>query len=398
MVAAGGVFTALAAGSTHTKKTIVLRIRGRESRRARRCRWSRHPLRRSWGRRAHPRAVAGARSRRRPRACARSVADLSAAGGRLRRLVTDTPAAASFSGSRDDRHRGRRGPSGAPGAHAQARPAARSGRSGLQPVSSDSELARANAPRRIRRVDQPGSSRGSWVRARRPREMTDGRVDPTLGVQLWRRVRPHVRTRARARELARRPEHAPRPTWEDVDLDDAPPQSALPRGAELDLGATAKALAADEAATAIAAVVRNRRARLARRRPCGRRGRPAGGWPVLIADDHATPIGSGGPDGRRRDRRPRDVEHRRSPLADRRGGGAPHHRPAHLASRRSAPGGRSASRRRRAAVANVAATTAIILGDAAHDWLAQRRLPARCVRRDGSVVAVAGWPAEVRAA
>jgi len=48
--------------------------------------------------------------------------------------------------------------------------------------------------------------------------------------------------------------------------------------------------------------------------------------------------------------------------------------------------------------ANVAATTALVLGEAALSWLSKRRLPARAVRRDGSVVGVAGWPADARVA
>jgi thiamine biosynthesis lipoprotein len=48
--------------------------------------------------------------------------------------------------------------------------------------------------------------------------------------------------------------------------------------------------------------------------------------------------------------------------------------------------------------ANAASTAAVVLGDDALDWLAQRRLPARLVRNDGSIVCVAGWPSEEEAA
>jgi FAD:protein FMN transferase len=44
--------------------------------------------------------------------------------------------------------------------------------------------------------------------------------------------------------------------------------------------------------------------------------------------------------------------------------------------------------------ANTASTAAMVLGEEAPDWLAQRRLPARLVRNDGSVVCVADWPGE----
>jgi thiamine biosynthesis lipoprotein len=45
--------------------------------------------------------------------------------------------------------------------------------------------------------------------------------------------------------------------------------------------------------------------------------------------------------------------------------------------------------------ANIAATAAIVRGEDAPSWLEELRLPARLVSRDGEVVTVAGWPAEV---
>ena len=44
--------------------------------------------------------------------------------------------------------------------------------------------------------------------------------------------------------------------------------------------------------------------------------------------------------------------------------------------------------------ANTASTAAVVLGEAAPEWLAARRLPARLVREAGQVVRVAGWPEE----
>ena len=43
--------------------------------------------------------------------------------------------------------------------------------------------------------------------------------------------------------------------------------------------------------------------------------------------------------------------------------------------------------------ANTASTAAIIRGERAADWLTAAGLPARLVRHDGTVVTVAGWPA-----
>jgi thiamine biosynthesis lipoprotein len=44
------------------------------------------------------------------------------------------------------------------------------------------------------------------------------------------------------------------------------------------------------------------------------------------------------------------------------------------------------------AAANAAATAAIVLGDGAPSWLDSFGVPARLVRRDGSVVLVGPWP------
>jgi thiamine biosynthesis lipoprotein len=45
-----------------------------------------------------------------------------------------------------------------------------------------------------------------------------------------------------------------------------------------------------------------------------------------------------------------------------------------------------------ALAANTASTAAIVLGDTAFDWLTARRLAARLVARDGTIVATAWWP------
>lgn len=44
--------------------------------------------------------------------------------------------------------------------------------------------------------------------------------------------------------------------------------------------------------------------------------------------------------------------------------------------------------------ANTASTAAVVLGDAAPSWLAERGLPARLVGVGGDVVTTPGWPRE----
>jgi len=262
----------------------------------------------------------------------------------------------------------------------------------------DSELVRANACAGSAVPISPLFAR--FLRcALDAARMTDGRLDPTLGAQL--REAGYDRTFALVRErkswrIASSPGRRG-PTWKDVELDDNRHLLCVPPGAELDLGATAKALAADEAAGAIAescdtGVLVSLGGDLA---VAG--AGPEGGWPVLIADDHASSVGSPGP----------TVAIATGGLATssiavrrwRTNVGEAHHildphtfRPAVTPWRTVSVAAASCL------AANVAATAAIVLGEAALAWLAERQLPARCVGHDGSTVTVGGWPAEVRAA
>lgn len=262
---------------------------------------------------------------------------------------------------------------------------------------SDSELALANA--------RAGSTvTVSALLARFVRVALDaardsgGLVDPTLGAQL--RAAGYDRTFALVRErdgwsIERPVERGPR--WEDVELDDERRLLVVPAGVELDLGATAKALAADDAANAIAAsvgtgILVSLGGDLAVAGPA-----PRGGWAVRIADDHAVPLDSGGP----------IVTVSSGGLATsgtavrrwRTDSGNAHHILDPRTGRPAVTPWRTVSvAASTCADANVASTTSIILGEGATDWLAGRALPARCVREDGSVTTVGGWPEEARAA
>jgi FAD:protein FMN transferase len=262
---------------------------------------------------------------------------------------------------------------------------------------ADSELARANL-----RAGETVSISPELARflgfALDAAETTGGSVDPTLGIPLRQAGYDRTFARVRERESWRVvPRTGPRPTWASVSLDAARCTVRVPRGVELDLGATAKAVAADDAAIAIAAA-------------CGTgvlvslggdlavAGRPpSDGWAVRIADDHAASTGSDGPTvsvttgglatSSTAVRRWRTDEGDAHHILDPQTG-----RPAVSPWRTLSVAGATCFD------ANVAATAAIIRGDGALEWLRRRRLPARCVRQDGSVVAVGGWPSEVRAA
>jgi thiamine biosynthesis lipoprotein ApbE len=259
----------------------------------------------------------------------------------------------------------------------------------------DSELTRLN------------SAGGEWVpvsplfaRALRvaidAAEWTDGLVDPTVGAALidqgydrtFSLVAPTGSVTVVVREV---------PGWQTIELDRDRRARVCP-GTLVDLGATAKALAADLCATEAASAA-----------GCGVlvslggdisvEGPPPGaGWPVTVTDlsDLSRSPGEG---------QSQTVGFATGGLATsstrarrwRRGGSEIHH----LIDPRS--GAPAAGPWRTISVAsttctlaNTASTAAIIAGMDAAAWLSERGLAARLVRSDGAVWAVGGWPAESR--
>jgi FAD:protein FMN transferase len=229
--------------------------------------------------------------------------------------------------------------------------------------------------------------------ALRAARQTGGAVDPTVGGAMLRigydddfgslpRRRPASTLQAMAV-----------PGWRLVRLDRAARTVVLPRGVRIDLGATAKALAADRAAAAAhratgTGVLVNLGGDLAVAGPG-----PEDGWTVLIAEDHR-----GDPDGQG----PRVVIRSgglaTSSTAVRRWrvGELDRHHLVDPATGLPATGPwRTVSVAAASCVdANTAATAAIVKGEAAEAWLAVHRLPARLIGEDGRVVLTAGWPAE----
>ena len=227
--------------------------------------------------------------------------------------------------------------------------------------------------------------------------LTDGDVDLTCGQSLVRLG--YDRDFAQARRLTSPLRQPPMPAggWRRVRLDLERLEVRIPAGVWLDLGATAKALAADRAAAAIWAatgcgVLVNLGGDL---RVAG--DPPDGGWRVGIADD-------AGFDASTASIEPRQVVMindgglaTSSPLgrAWRRGGADLHHiidpstgQPARSCWRTASVAAASCVH------ANIASTAAILRAERAIGWLDGLRLPARLVRHDGTVVTVAGWPAD----
>ncbi|MET9002655.1 FAD:protein FMN transferase [Amycolatopsis sp. NPDC004169] len=190
----------------------------------------------------------------------------------------------------------------------------------------------------------------------------------------------------------------PAPGWHRVLFDPGRRLVVLPRGVHLDLGATAKALAADRAARRIhgavgCGVLVNLGGDL---RAAG--SPPRGGWQIALGDDHAAAVArpdttvalhrdgalaTSGTTRRRWHHGGRTVHH----IVDPRTGDVP------------GPRWRTVTVAAKSTVdANTASTAAIVLGADAPGWLEQRHLPARLVGVDGDVVTTPGWPGERQAA
>jgi thiamine biosynthesis lipoprotein len=256
----------------------------------------------------------------------------------------------------------------------------------------DSELSRVNAaagrPTRI----GPLLCEAIAVALRAAR-LTEGMVDPTIGEALV--LAGYDRDFAALAPAVGPVRTARVPGWRAVRLDRMRRLLTMPGGVRLDLGATAKALAADRAAAAAAAacpargVLVNLGGDIAVAGPA-----PYGGWTVRVADDHRA-----APDAPGQTLTIRSGGLATSSTTVRRWGAGRHHI---IDPRTGAPAAacwRTASVAAASCVdANTASTAAIVLGPAAEAWLAERRLPARLVARDGVIAVVGGWPQERQAA
>ena len=257
----------------------------------------------------------------------------------------------------------------------------------------DSELVALNAsPGRAVRVSP--TLRDAVAVALRAARVTDGLVDPTIGRALrvlgYDRDFDHLPRRGSAPRLTVEAV----PGWRAVQLDHRSGLISIPRGVELDLGATAKAWCADRAAAQAAAVAPGVGVLVSLGGDVSVAGLPPlGGWTVRLADRHDEPehgdeprvvIRSGGlatssTTRRRWQRGDEELHHVLDPRA----------------SRPAAPCWRTVSvAASTCAGANTASTAAIVLGPSAPAWLSARCLPARLVSESGEVVVVGGWPGD----
>jgi thiamine biosynthesis lipoprotein len=239
--------------------------------------------------------------------------------------------------------------------------------------------------------------------ALRGTRLTDGDVDPALGGALvlagydrdWQLMTAADSPDAKPHRQARHGlvhVHVRR-GWKTIEIDRAASAVCVPRGIQLDLGATAKAWAADRAAAAVhqatgAGVLVCLGGDIATAGAA-----PANGWRVHVSEDHragvdapgqTVSIASGGlatsSTTVRRWRQGSDYRHHIiDPYT-----GTPTEGPWRTV---SVAAGSCTD-------ANIASTAALVRGCEAADWLSELGLPARLVGVAGEVKLLAGWPSE----
>jgi FAD:protein FMN transferase len=203
----------------------------------------------------------------------------------------------------------------------------------------------------------------------RAAELTGGNVDLTCGQALVSVGYDRDFGELRSGAAATAPAAAHVPGWRCVELDPAVPAVRLARGAQIDLGATAKAWAADRCAREIADQL-----------ACGVL--VSLGGDVADAPGQTVVITSGG------------LATSSTTVRMWTAGSATMH---HIIDPKTGQPARSVWRTVSVAAAtcvdaNIASTAAIIRSEAAPEWLAASGLPARLVRRDGTVHTTPGWP------
>jgi thiamine biosynthesis lipoprotein len=230
--------------------------------------------------------------------------------------------------------------------------------------------------------------------------LTDDDVDPTCGGSLVRLGYDRDFAEVRADVSALAQTAAPAPGWRLVELDLERQTVRMPAGVVLDLGATAKALAADRGAARVATAI-----------GCGAlvnlggdiaiAGQPpTGGWRIEVRDELPADEAEG---QRTRQARGQVVSIESGGLATsctasrawRRGEQRLHHIIVPGTGRPADGCWRTVTVAAATCVgANTASTAAIIRGEPAARWLDENGLPARLVRGDGRVVTTGGWPAD----
>lgn len=255
----------------------------------------------------------------------------------------------------------------------------------------DSELSRLNARSGQEVIVSPLLAQAISV-ALRGAKLTDGAVDPTIGFAIKLAGYDGDFGVLRADNGPIQLRETKVPGWKAIEFSAALRSMRVPRGVELDLGATAKALAADLAAPAASRAIGGSGALVSLGGDIAVAGSaPAGGWLIQISEDSAAPI----------DDREEAISIRSGGVATSsttvrrwtRGGVVLHHIIDPSTGLPAAGCWRTATVLARSCVdANIASTAAIVMGKFAALWLEANHLAARLVDRDGEVLRTAGWP------
>ncbi|HUZ69604.1 MAG TPA: FAD:protein FMN transferase [Candidatus Saccharimonadales bacterium] len=231
--------------------------------------------------------------------------------------------------------------------------------------------------------------------ALRAAELTDGAVDPTVGGAV-RNAGYTVDFGALAPDGAPIPLTIhPVPGWRRITYAPATRAVEIPAGIEVDLGATAKALASDLAAAAASDALGGGGVLVSLGGDVAVAGMPPDdGWHVQIAENSQAPITR---DGETIAIHSGGVATSSTTVRRWRRGGVELHHIIDPATGLPAIGPwRTVSVVAGNCVdANIAATAAIVRGFAAMAWLETAGLPARLVDRSGDVRRVGGWPPRV---
>ncbi|MEP7016870.1 MAG: FAD:protein FMN transferase [Actinomycetota bacterium] len=235
---------------------------------------------------------------------------------------------------------------------------------------------------------------GAIRAALRGAQLTDGDLDPTLGRAMETLGYDHDFASLPVQGGAIRVTVRHVPQWRQIELDETTDTLTVPAGVRLDLGATAKAWAADRSAQRIAQAL-----------GCGvlvslggdiaiAGDVPPDGWPIRVQDVTGDPlVPAEGPSGLIAIRAGGLATSSTTSRKWQQGGDLMHHILDPRTGRPAASKWRTVSVAAGSALdANIASTTAIIRGERAPGWLAQLGLPARLVAVDGSVTTIADWP------
>jgi thiamine biosynthesis lipoprotein len=255
----------------------------------------------------------------------------------------------------------------------------------------DSELSRLNAAPEREVLVSPLLAQ-AIAASLRGAELTGGAVDPTVGkaiklagydADFAQVIKDGGPLRVRATRV---------PGWQAIRFEAATRRVWIPRGVEIDLGATAKALASDLAAEAAAEAIEGGGVLVSLGGDIAVAGEaPSGGWPVQVSEDSGAPlddseetvtINDGGiatssTTVRRWTRGGVVLHHIIDPAT-----GLPVDGPWRTATVAAAT----------CVDANIASTAAIVMGHDALAWLERQGLAARLVDQEGRIECTSRWP------